>query len=53
MPLLWLPKLALNFPFALCIQIFYIGPLVRFIFRTIFKNQLSTTNSPLNSVQEM
>ncbi len=52
-PLLWLPKLALNFPFALCIQIFYIGPLVRFIFRTIFKNQLSTTNSPLNSVQEM
>ncbi|MBV7272409.1 DUF2798 domain-containing protein [Clostridium sp. PL3] len=52
-PLLWLPKLALNFPFALCIQIFYIGPLVRFIFRTIFKNQLSTANSPLKAVQEM
>jgi len=40
-PLVWLPKLVINFPFALCLQIFYIGPLVRFLFRTIFKNQLS------------
>jgi len=39
-PLLWLPKLALNFPFALCIQIFYVGPLVRFLFRILFKKQL-------------
>lgn len=50
-PLLWLPKLALNFPFALCLQIFYIGPLVRLIFRTIFKKQLSKT--PSKVVQEM
>lgn len=50
-PLLWLPKLALNFPFALCLQIFYIGPLVRLIFRTIFKSQLS--NAPLKVVQEI
>lgn len=42
-PLLWLPKLVINFPFALCIQIFYIGPSVRLIFRTIFKRQLTKT----------
>lgn len=50
-PLIWLPKLALNFPFALCLQIFYIGPLVRLIFRTIFKKQLS--NSTLKVVNEL
>ena len=53
LPLLWLPKLVLNFPFALCIQIFYIGPLVRLIFRTVFKNQLSNSSVPLKTVQEM
>lgn len=36
----WLPKLIVNFPFALCIQIFYVGPLVRLIFRTLFAHQL-------------
>lgn len=36
----WLSKLALNFPFALCAQVFYVGPLVRLIFRTLFKHQL-------------
>lgn len=41
--ILWLPKLVVNFPVALCLQIFYIGPLVRFIFRTIFKKQISST----------
>lgn len=50
-PILWLPKLAINFPFALCLQIFYVGPLVRLIFRTIFKNQLS--NVPLKAMPEM
>lgn len=44
-PLLWLPKLVINFPFALCIQLFYVGPLVRFIFRTLFKKQLSAALS--------
>lgn len=39
--LFWLPKLVQNFPFALCIQLFYIGPLVRLVFRTIFKKQLA------------
>jgi hypothetical protein len=36
----WLPKLVLNFPFALVIQIFFAGPLVRFLFRTLFRGQL-------------
>lgn len=37
----WLSKLVLNFPFALCAQVFYVGPLVRLIFRTLFKRQLA------------
>ena len=55
LPLLWLPKLVQNFPFALCIQVFYVGPLVRLIFRTIFKKQLSndTVSVPSNVVREM
>ena len=36
----WLSKLVLNFPFALCAQVFYVGPLVRLIFRTLFRKQL-------------
>lgn len=37
----WLQAMVLSFPMALCFQLFYAGPLVRFIFRTIFKNKLS------------
>jgi hypothetical protein len=33
----WLQTWVINFPMALCFQIFYAGPLVRFIFRKIFK----------------
>lgn len=36
----WLQTTALNFPMALFWQIFFCGPLVRLIFRTIFKKQL-------------
>ena len=36
----WLQTWVLNFPIALCFQIFYAGPLVRLIFRCIFKKQL-------------
>lgn len=32
----WLSKLVLNFPFALCAQVFYVGPFVRWIFRSLF-----------------
>lgn len=37
----WLQTSVLNFPMALCWQIFYAGPLVRFLFRKIFKKQLA------------
>lgn len=37
----WLQISTLNFPMALCWQIFYAGPLVRFLFRMIFKKQLA------------
>ena len=36
----WLQTTALNFPMALCWQIFFAGPLVRLVFRTLFRNQL-------------
>lgn len=39
----WLMKLVRNFPFALCAQVSYAGPLVRLIFRTVFKKQLRST----------
>lgn len=37
----WLQLVFLCFPVALCLQVFFIGPLVRFIFRMLFKKQLS------------
>ena len=33
--LLWLPKLVINFPFALIIQTYFVGPLVRLLFGSI------------------
>ena len=42
-PLLWLPKLLVNFPFALFMQVFYIGPLVRVLFRALFGRSLRKT----------
>lgn len=37
----WLQTSVLNFPMALCWQLFYAGPFVRFLFRIIFKKQLA------------
>lgn len=37
----WLQISVRNFPMALCWQIFYAGPFVRLIFRTLFKKQLA------------
>ena len=37
----WLQSMVLSFPMALCFQLFYAGPFVRFIFKLIFKNKLS------------
>ena len=36
----WLQISVLNFPMALCWQLFYAGPFVRFVFRKIFAKQL-------------
>lgn len=33
LPMIWLRRLLFNFPFALCMQVFYVGPLARLIFR--------------------
>lgn len=35
----WFKAIVFNFPMALCYQLFYAGPFVRFMFRTIFKEK--------------
>ena len=35
----WIQTFALNFPMAICWQMFYCGPLVRLIFRSIFREK--------------
>jgi hypothetical protein len=35
----WVQTWAMNFPMAICYQMFYCGPFVRLIFRTIFKDK--------------
>ena len=42
----WMPKLVLNFPFALCIQVFYVGPFVRLMYRLIMR---ATTKAVIES----
>ena len=44
---IWISTWAKCFPAALCIQVFYVGPLVRLIFRTIFKKQLAKADEPV------
>jgi len=41
----WLETTALNFPMALCWQLFFAGPIVRFIFRQLFKKALAEDNN--------
>lgn len=36
----WFQTTAMNFPMALCWQIFFAGPFVRLVFRSFFKKQL-------------
>ena len=36
----WIQTWAMNFPMAICYQMFYCGPFVRLIFRIIFRKQL-------------
>jgi len=40
----WVQIWFCNFPMALLYQLFFAGPLVRFIFRLLFKNQLARQN---------
>lgn len=35
----WLQKVVFNFPFAFFIQIFLVGPVVRLVFRTVFRDR--------------
>ena len=35
----WIQTWAMNFPMAICYQMFYCGPFVRLIFRTIFREK--------------
>ena len=37
----WIQTWAMNFPMAIMYQLFYCGPLVRLIFRTIFRKSLA------------
>lgn len=41
----WVETTIKNFPMAFFWQMFFAGPIVRLIFRTIFKKQLSTPNN--------
>lgn len=40
LPAVWVQTIAMNFPMALCWQVFFAGPLVRLVFRTLFQKQL-------------
>ena len=40
LPAMWVQTAALNFPVALCWQIFFAGPAVRALFRLLFQKQL-------------
>jgi len=42
----WLHTLACNFPMALCWQVFYCGPLVRWLFRALFVRRSSAEPAP-------
>lgn len=52
---IWAQTAAANFPMALCWQIFFAGPLVRFLFRHIFSKQLQQAEqgNPVSCEQDM
>ena len=43
----WIQTWAMNFPMAICYQMFYCGPFVRLVFRTIFREKQSETECAL------
>lgn len=52
----WMQKLVFNFPFAFFVELFFVQPIVRTVFRLIFKNKKSNfekqTTVPTNMVPE-
>lgn len=47
----WVQTAATNFLMALCWQIFFAGPLVRFLFRHLFRKQLETDGTAVDGQQ--
>ena len=43
----WIQAWAMNFPMAICYQMFYCGPFVRLVFRTIFREKQSEAECAL------
>ena len=43
----WIQTWAMNFPMAICYQMFYCGPFVRLVFRTIFREKQSEAEGAL------
>lgn len=48
----WIQTWAMNFPMALLYQLFYCGPFVRLIFRTIFREKNTENELPAEAVAE-
>jgi hypothetical protein len=46
---LWIQLWVMNFPMAICWQLFYCGPLVRLVFRTIFRIGKAPADNPQNA----
>lgn len=47
----WMQKIVFNFPFAFFSQLFFIQPIVRFLFKTIFKQQLKKQSDFVTNYQ--
>lgn len=43
----WIQAWAMNFPMAICYQMFYCGPFVRLVFRTIYREKQSEAECAL------
>lgn len=48
----WVQTWGMNFPMAICYQMFYCGPLVRLIFRTVFQRKENCLTKDLPVIQK-
>lgn len=48
---MWVKTWAMNFPMAICYQMFYCGPLVRLIFRAIFVRKNAEAPENMGAVE--